>query len=190
MTATRAILQTLTGQEPQPQLAVVASTLLIAPLFAPLRRRTQGFIDRRFYRRKCDASKTLKGISAKLRDETDLDALNDELIEVVRETMQPAHVGLWLRSDSSEKAVGGSRAAGARPSTLSRRPFRLPYHPPQKPLRLVRRANTSCMSSKTSPSTSPPEPNGGNQPLSSTTSGGACKRAAASTSSATPNAMP
>ena len=84
------------------QLSVAASTLAVAGLFRPLRRRIQGFIDHYFYRRKYDAQRTIDDFSSRLRDEIDLDALNTELVGVVSRTMQPTHVSIWVPGHNAE----------------------------------------------------------------------------------------
>jgi hypothetical protein len=96
---------THTGNQPQSPLVIVMTTLVIAALFQPLRRRLQALIDRRFYRRKYDAARTLAAFGATLRDEVNLPDLTDRLLGVVTETMQPQHVSLWLQHERNRSAT-------------------------------------------------------------------------------------
>jgi hypothetical protein len=93
------LLVTVTGER-QSALATVLSTLAIAALFTPLRVRLQAFIDRRFYRRRYDAARTLAAFSVTIRDDVDLAVLRERLLQVVDDTIQPAEVGLWLKRPS------------------------------------------------------------------------------------------
>jgi hypothetical protein len=107
----QSVIQALTGQRGQQPVIIVATTLLIAALFNPLRRRLQTAIDHRFYRRRYDAAKTLAAFGATLRTETDLDQLSEHLLAVVQQTMQPASVSLWLRAPrhSEQRAASPPR---------------------------------------------------------------------------------
>jgi len=103
VTLLTSLFSAVTGQ--QSALAIVVSTLLIAALFTPLRRRVQDWIDRRFFRKKYDAQQVLARFALTARDETDLDALTAELLSVVQETMQPEHVSIWLKQAAGSKIV-------------------------------------------------------------------------------------
>lgn len=109
------VLRDLVGEDSQ--IAIVASTLAIAALFTPFRLSIQNFIDRRFYRKRYNARETLEAFSSKLREETDLDELADDLVSVVEKTMQPEHASLWLAADSGSAERAGSDAlAGLKPA--------------------------------------------------------------------------
>jgi hypothetical protein len=99
--ALQTVFTALTGAA-RSELVTVLSTLVIAALFIPLRNRLQAAIDRRFYRRKYDAARTLAQFSGALRDEVDLDDLSAHLVDAVDETMQPESVSLWLRAARDE----------------------------------------------------------------------------------------
>jgi hypothetical protein len=110
--ALQGLVRLLTGQSQSPVVTVL-STLVIAALFVPLRRRVQAFIDRRFYRRKYDAARTLATFSNTVRDEVELSRLDERLTEVVEETLQPETVTLWLKGQPASLPAGAPSQAGS-----------------------------------------------------------------------------
>jgi len=115
--ALQALVHAVTGSLSEQPVVIVGSTLVIAALFQPLRRRTQALIDRRFYRRKYNAGKITAAFNSTLRHEVDLDQLREQLLAVVQETMQPAHISLWVRQPSRAE-ISSSQASKPSPEQV------------------------------------------------------------------------